>query len=113
MEPFSASLLFTPILLQGLRAQSPFRLELLQTTDVATLVPEDIIPPSIGQIPSGLVQVGTVHSEQLVRDYMGLVRNVAKALPINLEADREVGHILTGLQDEMQFEDLDAVYEGG
>ncbi len=105
-----ASMMVATALGQAQQKEHTVRMQLLQTTQVATFLPDDIAPPSLGQNPSGRTAV-SADMEELVSDYSSLVARVAEALPVNDEADREVHGLLRRLESRSDDLPLTAAYE--
>jgi len=105
-----ASMMVATALGQAQQKEHTVRMQLLQTTHVATFLPDDIAPPSLGQNPSGRSPV-TADMEELVSEYASLIACVAEALPVNEEADREVHGLLRKLDSRSKDQPLTAAYE--
>lgn len=105
-----ASILVATALGQAQQKEHTVRMQLLQTTQVATFLPDDITPPSLGQNPSGRAPV-SADMEELVSDYVSLIAHIAEALPVNEEADREVHSLLRKLESRSEDQPLSAAYE--
>lgn len=85
---------------------------MLSTTDATTYVPRDIGPPTLGQTPTGLARL---HSsiERQIDNFSELLETIARVLPIDREADENLGRHLAQLQSQEMFEPLAAVYDEG
>ncbi len=105
-----ASLLVATALGQAQQKDQNVRMQLLQTTNVATFLPDDLAPPSLGQNPSGRTAIGA-HLENLVSDYAGMIARVAESLPLNEEADREIHGLLRSIEARSEDQPLTAVYD--
>lgn len=85
-------------------------LQMRSTTAEVTFVPNDIGPPMLGQAPTGLARVRN-SIEREIDTFVHLIETVARVLPIDREADANLGRHLVQLQTNETFEPLVTTYD--